>query len=67
MMRLDDAIDDYLSHLRVERGRATLTLDSYTRELAAYRAFLDERGVCAAEAVQRADIAAYEADLFERG
>lgn len=66
-MRLDDAIDDYLSHLCVERGRAPLTLDSYTRELAAYRAFLDERGVCAAEAVQRADIAAYEADLFERG
>lgn len=66
-MRLGDAIDDYLSYLRVERGRAPLTLESYTRELAAYRSFLEARGIEAAGAVQRADVAAYEADLVERG
>ena len=66
-MRLGDAIDDYLSYLRVERGRAPLTLESYTRELAAYRSFLEARGIEAADAVQRADVAAYEADLVERG
>lgn len=66
-MRLADAIEDYLSYLRVERGRAQLTLDSYTRELSAYRAFLEERGIGEAQGVTREDIAAYEADLFERG
>ena len=66
-MRLADAIEDYLSYLRVERGRAQLTLDSYTRELSAYRTFLEERGIGEAQGVTREDIAAYEADLVARG
>lgn len=66
-MRLKDGIDDYLSHLRIERGRAPLTLDSYARELFAYLTFLEERGVTTAEAVERTDVAAYETDLAKRG
>lgn len=66
-MRLADAIDDFLSYLRVERGRAPLTLQSYARELESYRAFLAARRIDAAEDVSRADVAAYESDLVKRG
>lgn len=66
-MRMEDAVSDYLSYLRIERGRSPLTLESYTRELAAYRAFLARRGVVEAEAVTPADVAAYEADLVRQG
>ena len=59
-MRLADAIEDFLSYLRIERGRAQLTLDSYTRELSAYRAFLAERGIDSIDDISRADISAYE-------
>lgn len=66
-MRVIDAIDDYLSYLRIERGRAPLTLESYTRELADYAAFLAGRAVARVDEVQRADIVAYQAHLSERG
>ncbi len=66
-MRLADAIEDFLSYLRIERGRAQLTLDSYTRELSAYRAFLAERGIDSIDDISRADISAYETDLVKRG
>ena len=66
-MRLVDAKDDYLSYLRIERGRAPLTLESYTRELGAYVSFLEGRSVREAEEVTRSDVAAYEMHLAEEG
>lgn len=66
-MKLAEAAQDYLSYLRVERGRAPLTIRSYERELAAYCAFLESRGVDDIACVQRADVAAYEAELAGRG
>jgi len=38
-------IDDYLSHLAVERGLATNTLAAYRRDLARYQDFLVSRGL----------------------
>lgn len=66
-MRVVDAIEDFLSYLRIERGRAQLTLDSYTRELSAYRAFLAERGIGSVDEISRADISAYGAALAKQG
>lgn len=39
------AIDDFLTWLTVERGRAANTLVAYRRDLARYQAHLDRRGV----------------------
>ena len=43
-LRLDEAVDLYLDHLKVERGLARLTLDAYGRDLARFTAFVVERG-----------------------
>jgi integrase/recombinase XerD len=43
-LTLDEAIDLFLGHLKVERGLARLTLDAYGRDLARFAAFLTERG-----------------------
>lgn len=67
MAALAEAMEDYLSYLRIERGRSALTLQSYTRELAAYRSFLEGRGILDADSVERADVSAYEADLVGAG
>lgn len=66
-MRLRDAIEDYLSYLRIERGRAPLTLESYERELEAYRSFLEDNSVVEVENVARSDIAAFESSLVKQG
>ncbi len=41
---LDRACDLYLDHLKVERNLAANTLESYSRDLARLRRFLDQRG-----------------------
>lgn len=66
-MHIDHAIDEYLSHLRIERGSSPLTVEAYAADLADYRLYLDEVGVDALERIDRDTIIAYEADLLERG
>lgn len=60
-------MEEYLSHLRVERGSSPLTVSAYTTDLRDYAAFLDGRGVGDADDVDRACVVAYEADLVDRG
>ena len=43
-LSLDDGVDLFLDHLKVERGLARLTLDAYGRDLARFTAFLADRG-----------------------
>jgi integrase/recombinase XerD len=43
-LRLDEAVDLYLDHLKVERGLAAHTLDGYGRDLAKLSQFLTTRG-----------------------
>ena len=43
-LRLDEAVDLFLDHLKVERGLAAHTLDGYGRDLAKLSQFLTERG-----------------------
>jgi len=66
-MRIEHAIDEYLSHLRIERGSSPLTIDAYAADLADYLSFLDEAGISDLERIDRDTIVAYEADLLERG
>ena len=66
-MRIEHAIDEYLSYLRIERGSSPLTIEAYTADLADYRLFLEEVGLVELERIDRDAIVAYEADLLERG
>jgi integrase/recombinase XerD len=43
-LSLDDGVDLFLDHLKVERGLARLTLDAYGRDLARFTGFLADRG-----------------------
>ena len=42
-LRIDDAIDQFLDHLKVDRGLARNTLEAYSRDIAKLAGFLDER------------------------
>lgn len=64
---LGDVIAEYLSHLRIERGSAARTIEAYERDLADYRAFMEQRGVIYLEDVDRRAIEAFEEALVERG
>lgn len=66
-MNIRKAIDEFLAHLSVERGRSILTVEAYAADLADYAAFLDEAGVRDPDRVDRDAVVAYEADLHERG
>lgn len=50
-MSLDDAIDQLLAHLAVERGLAENTLEAYGRDLAQFAGWVAERGLREADAV----------------
>lgn len=65
-MDLTAAIDEYLSHLRIEKGASPLTVEAYAADLADYVSFLEEVGVSAVERIDREAIVAYEADLVQR-
>ena len=64
---MDEALEEYLSYLRIERGSSPRTVEAYGRDLRDYAAFLADAGVAAPDDVNRALIAAYEASLIERG
>ena len=66
-MELTEAIDEYLAHLRIEKGASPLTVEAYAADLADYVSFLDEVGVTELERIDREAIVAYEADLTQRG
>lgn len=61
---MDELVREYLDYLRIERGSSPLTVAAYASDLQDYAAFLKGRGI---DEIERDDIAAYEAGLFERG
>ena len=67
MFELENALDEYLSHLRIERGASPRTAEAYRRDLERYLAFLDEQGVGSCDAVTPEIIAAFEKRLVEEG
>ena len=63
---MHEAISDYLSYLRVERGSSAKTVEAYTRDLSAYAAFMEECGRSICEAT-REDVLAYQATRVDAG
>ncbi len=63
---LDGALDDYIQHLRVERGLSTHTVDAYAHDLARFVAWLDDGGA-ALDTVDEAGVAAHLVTLSQAG
>lgn len=63
---LPPLVGEYLTYLRVERGSSPLTVSAYTHDLKDYAAFLGERNILSIDAIDRAEVVAYEADLVIR-
>ncbi|MBA3464417.1 MAG: tyrosine recombinase XerD [Deltaproteobacteria bacterium] len=66
-LRLDEAADLFLDHLKVERGLARLTIDAYGRDLARFTAFLVQRGREDVDDVKPADVTDFLIGLAEEG
>lgn len=59
MSRVDAAISDYLSHIRVEKGLSHNTTAAYRRDLARYADFLHERGITDLAEVGESDLSEF--------
>ncbi|HEV7554849.1 MAG TPA: site-specific tyrosine recombinase XerD [Kofleriaceae bacterium] len=66
-LALDEAVDLFLDHVKVERGLARLTLEAYGRDLARTVAFLAERGRVLVEDVTPADLTELLIALADQG
>ena len=62
----DGALDDYIQHLRVERGLSMHTVDGYARDLSRFGAWLGKEGVPLGK-VDEAHIAGYLVTLSHEG
>ena len=65
-MLLQKAIERYLRQLAVERGLSKHTAAAYRRDLAAYAAVLEDRGVTEVGDIRADDIAAFHSSLADR-
>ena len=66
-LRLDEAVDLYLDHIKVERGLARLTLDAYGRDLARFTAFVVDRGREDVDDITPTDVTDFLMALAEAG
>ncbi len=64
---LDDALDRFLAHLRVERGLLHATLEAYDRDLREYREWLEKHGVARLAEVTEPLVLQHLGDLQRRG
>jgi integrase/recombinase XerD len=66
-LSLDEAVDLFLDHVKVERGLARLTLDAYGRDLARFTAFLAARGRAEVDDVTPLDVTDFLIQLASAG
>ncbi len=66
-LAIDEAVDLYLDHLKVERGLTPHTLDGYGRDLARLAAFLTGRGRADVDDVTPLDVTDFLLSLAEAG
>ena len=66
-LRLDEAVDLFLDHIKVERGLARLTIDAYGRDLSRFVAHVTERGRADVDDVTPADVADFLITLATAG
>ncbi len=64
---LDEAIDEFLQHLRIERGLRPNTLEAYATDLRRLATFLTDRGVTDPSAVQPPHLLAFMSELTASG
>jgi integrase/recombinase XerD len=64
---LDDAVDLFLDHVKVERGLARLTLEAYGRDLARFTTFLAARGRAGVDDIAPVDVADFLVALAAAG
>lgn len=64
---LEEALEGYLFHARVEKGLSRNTLESYHRDLLTFIQFLDRRGRVEPAEVERQDISDFLGELHQRG
>jgi integrase/recombinase XerD len=66
-LSLDEAVDLFLDHVKVERGLARLTLDAYGRDLARFTAFLAKRGRTDVDDITALDVTDFMIQLAGAG
>ena len=66
-MRIDTAIDLYLSHLRVERALSANTIAGYGRDLAKLAAFLEDQGAQDPRELDLGRLSAWQSSLAKAG
>lgn len=64
---MQQQLDRFLRHLKIERGLADNTLQAYTRDLTDYLDFLNANGVQDLESVSTQVLAAFESNLHSLG
>lgn len=64
-LSLDEAIDLFLDHVKLERGLARNSVEAYARDLARFRRFTAARGIEAAAAVEARHVLAHLVELAE--
>ena len=62
---LERDIDQYLIHLRVEKGSSENTIASYARDLKRYVEFMASRGIIDAHRTRTADVRAFMRELAQ--
>ncbi len=60
-------LDDFLTHLLIERGLSPNSYEAYRRDLTSYRGHLDRRGVSSFADATRQDVQGFIASLRRRG
>jgi integrase/recombinase XerD len=66
-LSLDEAVDLFLDHIKVERGLARHTLDAYGRDLARFTGFLAARGRAVADDISALDVTDFLIELARAG
>jgi integrase/recombinase XerD len=66
-LNLDDAVDLFLDHLKVERGLARLTIEAYGRDLARFTGFVAARGRVEVDDIAPVDVADFLVMLSDAG
>lgn len=66
-MNIEEAIDEYLIHLRIERGSSENTISQYSRDLELYRQSLAKSDKLDVDDITRDDVVAFETDIMKAG
>ncbi|MCU1597287.1 MAG: tyrosine recombinase XerD, partial [Glaciihabitans sp.] len=65
-LTLERSLERYLRHISIERGLSTNTVAAYRRDLTAYLASLEARGIALPAAVTQSDVSAFARELRAR-